>query len=104
MRIQKQAEQHGLTRTAGTVRIDDPVWGYLLSVTDDNGKTHTHNCSQRAEGSLIREAELAGYDTIQDFVASWSDNPGYESTKITADSVLCTWLSDGTVTCFCDED
>lgn len=63
-------------------------WGTLCAITDDSGQAHNVYCSQQADGTAAEQ--IAAND--EDPETPWG---------IPLDSLIATWLSDGTVTCRC---
>jgi hypothetical protein len=74
-----------------TSKIERDWTGAVSLVIDDNGQAHTRHCSWQASSTLLEELELLG---VTDIKAEWG---------VTEDVCLATWLSDGTVTCRCDD-
>jgi hypothetical protein len=74
-----------------TSKVERDRTGAVSLVIDDNGQAHTGHCSWQASSTLLEELESEG---VTDIKAEWG---------VTEDACLATWLSDGTVTCCCDD-
>jgi hypothetical protein len=71
--------------------------------TDANGTVHHRRCWDRAEASLMDELILQGLDTDVEYVDDDATDYRIAEWDTTQQAVVATWLSDGTVTCTCDE-
>jgi hypothetical protein len=81
----------------GSVEWVDQSWMLNPIVTDDNGKKHSWDCSGNALSAMEHNALDSGFEDAEEWVKSMqADGIG-----VTVDSMLCTWLSDGTVDCEC---
>jgi hypothetical protein len=82
----------GFLPTAWT-RFLPTAWTRVMPRVDDNGTAHTWLCWTRAGRCLDENVRTAGVPIMADgTVPEW---------HTTADSIIGTWLSDGTVTCAC---
>jgi hypothetical protein len=73
--------------------------------TDSIGRSHTRRCWERCEFSLMDELMLQG-GIDQNIVYLDDDATDYRIPEwnTTQQTVVSDWLSDGTVSCTCDDE
>ena len=88
---------------SGATYYDD---GEIRTLTDDAGREHNPACTRMALLALEEEAGMEGNLIGSELVEKWNDDAmewGGGRGTMTVESVVGTWLSDGTVECICEE-